>query len=291
MGNSKTFGDDNMMFSDDVLSSTSECIVVISLDYRYGQFNPAFLNAFNDTPESLFNVHLSERVGDQMFQELLKPALDECFLGKNVSLQYWRDLPGSGMRFLDLRYDPLYDASGSVVGAVSGVRDITDIIHGEESTRYSEVRFKDFAETAADWFWEKNSSDCYTFLSERFELITGLSTTEVIGKTLDSVLSHPLEYTEESLVGRKKFLDRKAYKVTCTLHRPDGEPRIITISGKPRFDDGGRFIGYRGTGRDITDAYQLSKRLKYQATHDALTGLINRREFERQLQACCKSTE
>ena len=281
----------SMMLSGDILRATSECIAVISLDYRYIQFNTAFLEAFDDTAESLFNTHISERVGEEVFSRLLKPALDRCFAGEKISLQYWRKLPTSGMRFLDVRYDPLIDELGRVIGAVSGVRDITDIIHGEESTRYSDARFKDFAETAADWFWETNSNDYYTFVSERFEQITGVPTADVIGRNLNEVLPDVLKFTSDSRQGQQDFLDRKHFQVTYTLNRSDGEFRIITLSGKPKFSRDLKFMGYRGTGRDITDAYQLSKRLKFQASHDTLTGLINRREFERQLRICCEESE
>jgi diguanylate cyclase (GGDEF)-like protein len=40
------------------------------------------------------------------------------------------------------------------------------------------------------------------------------------------------------------------------------------------------FQSYRGSVQDVTDSYELSKQLAYQANHDALTGLVNRRKFE-----------
>jgi diguanylate cyclase (GGDEF)-like protein len=63
----------------------------------------------------------------------------------------------------------------------------------------------------------------------------------------------------------------------------DGSVLVLQISGKPVFDFNGRFVGYRGAGRDVSEAYFLAERLAHEATHDALTGVINRREFEQRL--------
>ena len=66
--------------------------------------------------------------------------------------------------------------------------------------------------------------------------------------------------------------------------RPDGVRRVISTSGRPIRDAYGEFEGYRGTSRDISDSYSLTEELGYQASHDTLTNLLNRRAFEQRLQ-------
>src|SRR5262249_37815306 len=56
----------------------------------------------------------------------------------------------------------------------------------------------------------------------------------------------------------------------------DGEVRWVSISGEPVFDEAGRFRGYRGVGKDITERKQAAARMELLATRDALTGLPNR---------------
>ena len=72
---------------------------------------------------------------------------------------------------------------------------------------------------------------------------------------------------------------------------PEGNIFQIRTSGKPVFDDQGQFKGYRGTGSDITEPFKMSQQIAYQASHDSLTGLVNRREFETRLIRTQKSTE
>ncbi len=52
------------------------------------------------------------------------------------------------------------------------------------------------------------------------------------------------------------------------------------MSGKPIFDEAGRFIGYRGVAHDITDHKSTEARLQAQSAFDALTGIANRRRFD-----------
>jgi diguanylate cyclase (GGDEF)-like protein len=57
---------------------------------------------------------------------------------------------------------------------------------------------------------------------------------------------------------------------------PDGGTRYFSVSGEPRFDSTGAFIGYRGIGRDVTEIALARERIASLAYNDALTGLANR---------------
>jgi diguanylate cyclase (GGDEF)-like protein len=85
---------------------------------------------------------------------------------------------------------------------------------------------------------------------------------------------------------RRERLERREPYVDLEIQRrgPDGATRVFRESGKPVFSGDGSFLGYRGTTRDVTDSHVLSQKLSYQASHDALTGLINRRQFDERLE-------
>jgi diguanylate cyclase (GGDEF)-like protein len=70
-----------------------------------------------------------------------------------------------------------------------------------------------------------------------------------------------------------------------TLHRRDGSQVVIHERAAPIRDRNGQAIGIVLVLRDITHERALAARLEYEATHDPLTGLTNRREFERLLNA------
>jgi len=63
-----------------------------------------------------------------------------------------------------------------------------------------------------------------------------------------------------------------------------GTRKSVESHAVPLRDSDGLIISHLATTRDITNSRQLSEKLSYQASHDMLTGLINRHEFERRLE-------
>ncbi len=154
----------------------------------------------------------------------------------------------------------------------------------EAALRSSRQRFMDFADTAADWFWETDTELRYTFISERHAEITGVARERLLGRAgLACSVDVPDE--EAWLDFSAKIAERLPFRALHYVYqRSDGAMLHWSISGKPIYSDSGAFLGYRGTGTDITESQSLSARLSYQASHDALTGLINRRELELRLE-------
>jgi diguanylate cyclase (GGDEF)-like protein/PAS domain S-box-containing protein len=68
------------------------------------------------------------------------------------------------------------------------------------------------------------------------------------------------------------------------LKRKDGSRLVVLENSRAVRDDDNRVLFYEGTLTDITAAHELSQQLSYDASHDPLTGLVNRREFELKLQ-------
>lgn len=160
----------------------------------------------------------------------------------------------------------------------------------ENALRASEERFRDFAQTGADWFWETGPDLRFTYLAGRYFEPLGLERSEVLGRTREEVHAGWIVDAAawkghcQNLAHRCAFNDFE-----FTWVRPDGKEKVLRISGKPIFDVNGVFQGYRGADRDITETHHLAQQMAHQATHDSLTGLENRREFERQLEQALAS--
>ena len=149
----------------------------------------------------------------------------------------------------------------------------------------SERRFRDFAETAADWFWETDPDLRFSYLSARFRDIVGVAPDQLLGMTATEIV--PGQVVDDKLFERhvRSLRARQPFAAfECQWVRPDGNIRVLRISGRPVFDEYRRFKGYRGSGTDITEAHREIQEIAHAATHDALTGLVNRREFEKRLE-------
>ena len=122
----------------------------------------------------------------------------------------------------------------------------------EAQVRKSETRFKDMAEISGDWFYEMDAALQFSYISDRFFEITGLENQLVLGKTRQMVADEFGQQPQifehlSTLQAREDFRDFE-----YVIRSGDGKPCYISVSGKPIFDEAGQFLGYRGTGRDVT---------------------------------------
>ena len=120
--------------------------------------------------------------------------------------------------------------------------------------RETRQRLADVVELAADWVWETDADNRFVYFSERFEKVTGLSHAHFLGRDRASLAAHDgfvaSEWTEhlETVRTRQPF-----HGFRYSYVDQQGQRYIFQINGKPIFDRGGRFIGYRGTGTDLTE--------------------------------------
>jgi diguanylate cyclase (GGDEF)-like protein len=152
-------------------------------------------------------------------------------------------------------------------------------------------RLWDFADGAADWFWESDAGMRLRFLSDRFAVVTGMAAERSLGRDMSALIHENLMYPDEWALVSAQLQRHEAF-TGVRLVWPMSGPRsmqIYRISGKPVLDANGVFQGYRGTGRDVTDEERLARQLAHQAAHDDLTGLRNRREFETRLAQAIES--
>ncbi|KAF0220326.1 MAG: Signal transduction histidine [Rhodospirillaceae bacterium] len=126
-----------------------------------------------------------------------------------------------------------------------------------------EARFRQYSEINSDWFWETDRDERYVFVSDSFEAITGRSPATLLGKRRWDLGSSKMEVDAEMWQGHLEDLSahRPFRDFKYWIEADNGRPCWLKESGGPRFDDDGRFIGYRGTGSDITAAMESAHRM------------------------------
>lgn len=128
----------------------------------------------------------------------------------------------------------------------------------------SEQRLHDLVDVSADWFWEMDSDLRFTYLSPRFEQVTGLTRDMFLGRTRLEAAGNANWRIEDDWRDHLEDLEnRRAFSnFGYTIARGGGEEEFFSISGKPVFDVDGEFIGYRGTGRDVTSEEVANRRVR-----------------------------
>ncbi|MBL8654703.1 MAG: PAS-domain containing protein, partial [Alphaproteobacteria bacterium] len=115
-----------------------------------------------------------------------------------------------------------------------------------------EQRFRDFAETTADWFWEQDKHLRFTWFSTGGQDPWGLGLAKQYGMRIEET---PLMgVSDAQLKAHLALLERREPFRDFTFERVDrlGRRQFFSVSGKPFYDFDGNFAGYRGSGRDLT---------------------------------------
>ena len=118
----------------------------------------------------------------------------------------------------------------------------------------SQRRLLDFASASSDWLWETDSSHHYTWLSDRFEDLTGLTVQSQLGRNPPaSPMRDGAGRVVEPLLGFLEVLDRQQSfaRVVVLKPTPMGD-RLISYSAIAKFGSDGMFRGYRGSAQDVT---------------------------------------
>ena len=123
----------------------------------------------------------------------------------------------------------------------------------------------------------------YLLWNHFMEELTGLSARQVLGKRAPEAFPHLLEQGVDRLLQRA--LDGEAVAAPdINYYVPGGRRRgWISAVYRPHFDDAGQVAGVIGLVRDVTERKNAEQQIEYQAYHDSLTGLANRRLFQEHL--------
>ncbi|EJZ17443.1 PAS domain-containing protein [Rhizobium sp. Pop5] len=108
-----------------ILESLPDRVAVLTRDYRYLYSNSANSAHLNMKPIELIGRHVSEFIGEERFTQCAKHRLDACFAGEQIDYVYERQTDDAGSRQVRCRMSPLRDASGTVIGALLIMEDIS----------------------------------------------------------------------------------------------------------------------------------------------------------------------
>ena len=155
-----------------------------------------------------------------------------------------------GYRWFLSRAEPLRASDGTLLLWIGVNLDIEELKCAEQALRESEAKFRDYAESASDWFWEIGPDYKFTLLTEN---AFGSNAADRIGTACwDRALDLETEPEKWRLI-RTTLKSRKPFRDFIYCSRGgNGAPIYVKASGKPVFDANGEFRGYRGTGADVT---------------------------------------
>lgn len=178
-------------------------------------------------------------------------------------------------------------SSGKPALVLVTIRDLTEWRRAQDSLFREKEQAVVTLESIGDGVITTDAAGMITYLNPVAERLTGWRAVEALGQPLDTVLTlisdatrRPIESTAARCLHEARTVDLPE---GVLLLRRDGTEVAIADSTAPIHDRNGAMIGVVLVFHDVTEKRRVAHQLSHTATHDALTGLVNRNEFERRL--------
>ncbi|QEG38816.1 PAS domain S-box protein [Roseimaritima ulvae] len=148
---------------------------------------------------------------------------------------------------------PIRGEDGTIEGGVLVFRDITERRESEKALRESESYFRTMANNAPTMLWVTEADGSCSFLSRGWYEYTGQTEEEGLGGSgfgwLEAV--HPDDRDESGRIFREANEKHEFFSLDYRVRQPDGSYRWAIDSGRPRFNEGGEFLGFIGSVIDV----------------------------------------
>lgn len=208
-------------------------------------------------------------------------------------LRYTISSETAASRDIEISGKPVYDNNGTFTGFRGVARDVTQLLQAETTVRAEKERAQVTLESIGDAVITTDIHGRIDYLNAAAIRMTGWNRDEAIGKPSGFVLKLVDARSHEALPDLAQQVLREQRSIQSSFHtsliRLDGREFAVEESAAPISYSPHSVQGVVLVLRDVTQSRQLAEQLSYQASHDELTGLPNRRVFEQQLHQLLQS--
>ncbi|HEX5461206.1 MAG TPA: EAL domain-containing protein [Steroidobacteraceae bacterium] len=187
------------------------------------------------------------------------------------------------------------DATNRITHYEGTIADITERKRAEQAIFAEKERAQVTLQSIGDAVISTDAEGRIEYINPVAESLTAWTLEEARGRPIGEVLSLVNEITREPIENPLLCVlgggETSAPADHSVLVTRSGHEVAIQESAAPICDRQGRVIGAVIVFHDVTKERRLKRALSYQASHDALTGLINRREFDNRLHAAVLSAQ
>lgn len=187
----------------------------------------------------------------------------------------------------------IYDEKGNTTGIEGTMRDISELKQTREALHQEKELALVTLQSIGDGVITTDESGRIQYMNPTAEKLLACSAEEAISSHYRDVLELVNDSSGESLEDLVQLclaLDSGAvHAEEGVLLQPDGSRFHIKVTAAPMHDHYGVVVGAVLVLHDITEVMGMAQQLSYQASHDMLTGLFNRRVFEKRVEAAIRS--
>ncbi|HEY6816310.1 MAG TPA: EAL domain-containing protein [Croceibacterium sp.] len=163
------------------------------------------------------------------------------------------------------------------------------VVAADDSAQRLQI-LDDFEQAGIGWIWATDAQGRLIYLSQDAVTKLGQAGAAMLSQPLVALVEtdpdNPDERSDRPLnfqLNARSKINDLTVRVMLGRPRTDDRQTWWAISGHPKFGEGGKFLGYRGSAKDVTVDYERKLLDSRMAEYDALTGLANRHRMNRRL--------
>lgn len=259
--------------------------VTIDLKDTHGRYllvNRNYAAQHGEAVESVSGSHTSDIYPAEAAKAIRAHEMAVLDWGKAIEREYRIKRNGSERTQLVVKF-PIRDAEGDIAGIGGIGTDITERKRAEAALALSEERFQGLYDNSPDMYFTVAEDATITSVNQFGADYLGYSKESLIGEPFWILIhAEDLSFVQEQIgsafsdkSGESELEFRMARRDQTVLWIQERIRLLPKTSSAP--------AELRIVCRDVTEAHNLSQELSYQASHDSLTGLVNRRELENRL--------
>jgi len=198
-------------------------------------------------------------------------------------------------RWVTSRATARVDKHGRLLRLVGVELDITERKIYEEALFREKESAQITLQSIGDGVITTDAKGVIDYLNPVAEALTGWRLEDSQGRAIEEIFRAFHEETCEPLENPLAVAIRRTRSIKSVrpmlLIRRDGNEIYVESTASPIRDGSGAVSGGVLVFHDVSEARELNRRLSYHASHDVLTGLVNRREFENRMERALKSAK
>ena len=253
----------DLLLTERVFQASHDHISILGRDYRYRRVNPTYERIHGYSKQELVGMSVSELLGDEVFDQTVKPKLDQCFQGNDVHYEGWFKFADDQDYYMSVSYLPLVSENTDIEELVVIARDMTDRKRIEEALQANQQQLRTILDAMTNFIGIGSVDGIVMDCNQAPLVMAGLTRDDVIGKRFTDTpwLNFSPKVQEQvrdiiQRVGQGEMV-REDYQAWM------GENGMVTVDAcfVPVKDTAGKVQQIVHSGIDVTDRRRVENAL------------------------------
>lgn len=174
---------ENLLLTDRVFMASNDHISILGQDYRYRRVNPSYEKVHGKESQEVVGMSVSDLLGKEIFEQTVKPKLEQCFQGKEIHYESWFRFADDQDHYMTVSYLPLVSEDKKIEEIVVIARDLTDRKRMEETVQANQQQLRTILDAMTNFIGIGSVDGIVTDCNKPPLDMAGLTREDVIGKS------------------------------------------------------------------------------------------------------------